>query len=396
VQADPQDASHFDLSIFYDASTAVAVEQFPDLSLADAQSAVAASSRLITVENFAQAPDPSLSAYDLMNFDPRQAVPAIALTGSLDGLTTSWNGKPDLLESGEADPDFVVEVETDGTAILRFGDDTNGKTPEAGTAFTAAYRIGNGSAGNVGADTIIHLSLSPAGAAALQSCRNPLPAAGGTDPESADQIRRRAPEAFLTQERAVTMADYEAMTERDPRVERAAASLRWTGSWYTVFVAAEPRSGGTLPPTLAAALKQELERYRLAGQDLDLDSPHYVSLDIALSVCIDPDYFQAHVEQALWQILSNRVLPDGRKGVFHPDNFGFGQTVYLSPVYAAARSVAGVVAVAASRFQPQGIDTNQYLEAGAMPLGPLEIARLANDRNFPGHGQLTLVLEGGR
>jgi predicted phage baseplate assembly protein len=329
-----------------------------------------------------------------MNFDPRQAVPAISLSGSLDGLTTTWNSKPDLLESGESDPDFVIELETDGTAILRFGDGANGEAPQTGTAFTAAYRVGNGTAGNVGADTIIR--LSSAGAAALQSCRNPMSAGGGTDPETAAQIRRRAPEAFLIQERAVTMADYEAMAERDPQVERAAASLRWTGSWYTVFVAAEPRSGGDLPPPLATSLVQELEQYRLAGEDLDIDSPHYVSLDIALAVCVDPDYFQADVEQALLQILSNRSLPDGRKGVFDPDNFGFGQTVYLSPVYMAARSVAGVVSVTATRFQPQGIDTSQYLEAGALPLSPREIARLDNDRNFPSHGQLTLTLEGGR
>jgi Baseplate J-like protein len=394
VQADPQDASHFELSVFYNAPTAVTVEQFPGLSLANAQSAVAASSRLIAVENFAQAPDPGLSASDLMNFDPRQAVPAITLRGSLDGLMSVWNGKPDLLESGESDLDFVVELETDGTALLRFGDGANGEAPQTGTAFTAAYRIGNGTAGNVGADTITR--LSSAGATALQSCRNPLSAGGGTDPETAAQIRRRAPEAFLIQERAVTMADYEAMAERDPQVERAAASLRWTGSWYTVFVAAEPHSGGNLPPPLAAALIEELEKYRLAGQDLDIDSPHYVSLDIALAVCVDPDYFQADVERALLQILSNRPLPDGRKGVFYPDNFGFGQTVYLSPVYAAARSVAGVVSVTATRFQPQGVDTSQYLDAGALPLSAREIARLDNDRNFPSHGQLTLTLEGGR
>jgi hypothetical protein len=82
--------------------------------------------------------------------------------------------------------------------------------------------------------------------------------------------------------------------------------------------------------------------------------------------------------------------------VFHPDNFIFGQTVYLSPLYAAARSVAGVVSVTATRFQPQGVDTNQYLDGGVMKLAPLQVARLDNDRNFPNHGQLTLVMEGGK
>jgi len=392
AKAHAPDPSRFDLSIVYIPSGSVPVELFPDLSLADAQGAVAAASQLIAVQSFSQAPDPGLSAHDLMNFDSRTAVPAIALNGTLDGLTTTWTCKPDLLESGESDPDFVAEVETDGSTILRFGDNTNGRVPETGTAFVAAYRIGNGTAGNVGADSIVHLTPT----ANIQSCRNPLPAAGGTDAETADQIRRRAPQAFLTQERAVTMADYDAMTELDPRVDRAAASLRWTGSWYTVFIAVEPRGGGNLAPALAATLNGEVERYRLAGQDLELDSPQYVSLDIALAVCVDPDYFRSDVTQGLLLVLSNRILPDGRKGVFYPDNFSFGQTVYLSPVYAAARSVAGVVSVTATTFQPQGVDTNQFLAAGAMKLGPLQVARLDNDRNFPDHGQLTLVLEGGK
>jgi len=392
TKADPQDPSGFDLSVVYDPPASVPVELFTDLSLADAQGAVAVTSQLVAVENFAQAPDPSLSADALMNFDPRAAVPAITLTGTLDGLATTWSCKQDLLESGESDADFVVEVESDGTATLRFGDDTNGKAPVTRTAFVAAYRIGNGAAGNVGADRIDHL----AAAANIQSCLNPLPATGGTDPETADQIRRRAPQAFLTQERAVTMADYDAMTELDSRVERAAATPRWTGSWYTVFVAVEPRGGGNPAPMLGTTLDGELERYRLAGQDLELDSPQYVSLDVELTVCVDPDYFRSNVEQGLLQVLSNRILPDGCKGVFYPDNFTFGQTLYLSPLYAAARSVAGVVSVAATRFQPQGVDTNQYLDAGAMKLGPLQVARLDNDRNFPSHGQLTLVMEGGK
>jgi predicted phage baseplate assembly protein len=221
-------------------------------------------------------------------------------------------------------------------------------------------------------------------------------AAGGTDAETSEQIRRRAPQAFLTQERAVTMPDYAARTEMNSQVKHAAATLRWTGSWYTVFIAVEPQAGGNLAPALSRTVEQGLERYRLAGQDLQLDSPQYVSLEITLEVCVDPEYFQSDVRLALLKVLGNGLLPDGRKGVFHPDNFDFGQTVYLSPVYQAARTVAGVVMVRAVVFQPQGVDTDQYLDSGEMKLGALQIARLDNDRNHPDHGQLTLVLEGGK
>ena len=146
----------------------------------------------------------------------------------------------------------------------------------------------------------------------------------------------------MTQDRAVTMADYERVAEMNAQVANSVATLRWTGSWYTVFVTAEPKCAATLSPTLRRELKRSLNRYRLAGQDIELESPQYVSIEIDLTVCVDPSYFRSDVERALNDVLSSRTLRDGTKGLFHPDNFTFGETVYLSRVYAAARRVAGV------------------------------------------------------
>src|SRR4029079_10476180 len=113
-------------------------------------------------------------------------------------------------------------------------------------------------AGNVGIDT-----LGFCGDLNVAKCTNPLPASGGTDSETPSQIRRRAPQAFMTQERAVTLADYERITESDARVEDSVATLRWTGSWYTVFITAEPRGSGTLTPALRNELKRTVNQYRL-------------------------------------------------------------------------------------------------------------------------------------
>ena len=202
----------------------------------------------------------------------------------------TWTAEQDLLADGPTDTHFVVEIESDGTARLRFGDNVNGLRPDSDTSFTASYRIGNGTAGNVGADTLIHCDD-----ANVAKCTNPLPAIGGVDPETADQIRRRAPQAFMTQERAVTMADYERVAEMNAQVENAVATLRWTGSWYTVFITAEPKGAGNLTATLRKELKKNINRYRLAGQDIELESPQYVSLQIALTVCVDPAYFRSDV-----------------------------------------------------------------------------------------------------
>ncbi len=86
-------------------------------------------------------------ASELIVQDARQALPGISLKGTQGEIVTVWNPQGDLLESSGNDPDFVVEIDDDGDAHLRFGDGDEGRMPEAGTVFEASYRIGNGPSG---------------------------------------------------------------------------------------------------------------------------------------------------------------------------------------------------------------------------------------------------------
>jgi hypothetical protein len=401
AQGNQQTPGVFNLVVVYNPSSAgagvnlpVTVELFNQVSFSTVSTQFSSGSALISVTSFDDEPNASLSAYDLMNFDASDAVPAITLTGTLNEVVTTWTPVQDLLEDSATTPHFVVEVEYTGAATLRFGDNINGRSPDTGTLFSASYRIGNGSSGNVGAESLVCLAAADA---RIQSCTNWLPAVGGTDPETNNQIRKRAPQAFLTQERAVIMSDYEAAAESNSQIDQAVATLRWTGSWYTVFIAAEPQGGGTLTPSLQKSIQQNVDLYRLAGHDVQVESPDYVSLEIALTVCVDSNYVRSNVKQSLLQVLGSGLLPNGQKGLFYPDSFTFGQTVYLSPMYAAARTVAGVVSVTATTFQPQGVDDGSgYLAAGEIKLGGFQVARLANDPSFPDRGQLTLNMEGGK
>ena len=102
-----------------------------------------------------------------------------------------------------------MEIDTDGTAQLRFGDGTNGKEPGRRVmTFSAVYRVGQRSRRQRRRQLPDQLVCAVAARGDHRSCTNPLPATGGVDPETNAQIRRRAPQAFLTQERAVTMQDY--------------------------------------------------------------------------------------------------------------------------------------------------------------------------------------------
>jgi hypothetical protein len=328
-----------------------------------------------------------------INWGTQTAVPEISLASVLNADTATWLPQKDLLNSSASATEFVVEIDTDGSAYLRFGDDLLGKRPDPGTQFTATCRVGNGKAGNIGAESLAHIVTD---LKAVTLVRNPLSARGGVEPETIEEVRQRAPAAFRTQERAVTEADYAAVTERDPHVQRAAATFRWTGSWHTVFLTADRLGGLAVDDTFKTSIRSEVERYRMAGYDLEVDAPQFVSLEIEMHVCVKPDYFRSDVEAALSEIFSDQILPDGTLGIFHPDNFTFAQTVYVSPLYAAAQAVDGVASVQITTFQRQQQPDPKPLQDGFLPMGRLEIARCDNDPNFPEHGVFRLSMGGGK
>jgi hypothetical protein len=338
------------------------------------------------------------SAASAFRWDLRRALPAIEVIS--DG-SERWTPERELLDSRASDRHFVVEVEDDGSATLRFGDGEHGMRPEAASTFTARYRVGNGGGGNVGAEVLAHLvddGVSGISPQAVLAVRNPLPARGGTEPERSEEVRQKAPHAFRTQERAVTLEDYAEAAQRHPGLQQAAARFRWTGSWRTVFVTLDPLGGDTADqdPALKTKLRDHLERFRLAGYDLAVDDPRYVSLEIELQVCGKRGYFRGDVERALLEVFSNRLRADGTKGLFHPDRFSFGEPVYLSPLIEAALAVEGVDSVRFLTFRRQGQqDQGKALKDGRILLNRLEIARLDNDPNFPEHGTFRAILFGG-
>lgn len=371
------------------------------------------------------------SATSLLLQDPCLSLPAITLTSTLpaDGKTLYsvsqdekdeeddedekevettdngiiskdiiWTVQSDLLESQGDDYHYVVEMDNDGYAHLRFGDGELGHMPEAGTKFHAKYRVGNGLPGNVGAESITHIVFRQnlLSGAMFQPC-NPFAVYGGTDPEPLAEIKLFAPYALRKRlERAITADDYARLAERNPKVQRAAAALRWTGSWYEVLVVIDPLGSEEADDALLDEIAAYLEHYRRIGHDLKVVPAHYVSLDIAMTICVLPHYLRGHVKAALLDVFSSGLRPNGRPGFFYPDNLTFGEGIALSKLVASAQAVTGVQSVTVTRLERLGEGPNDELTNEFLPLGPMEIAQLDNDPSFPEHGKLTFKMVGGR
>jgi predicted phage baseplate assembly protein len=317
-----------------------------------------------------------------------------------------WLPEPDLLESHALDHQFVAEVDNDGIALLRFGDDQYGQSPVTATAVTAIYRIGNGRAGNLGSGALAHLALPASWTATVAALRHPVPAVDGIDPQTIEEVRQLAPRAFQAEQlRAVTEADYEKAALKLPSVAAAKCTFRWTGSWHTVFVAVHPSDpadlvtapGGrtTLSPALAAAVRAQLLRYKLAGYDLEVLTAQYVPLEIDLQLCVARGYFRGDVLTGVRRALSSRRNPDGTTGFFYPPRLTFGEDIYLSRIYAAVEHVPGVESAEVTVLKRFWTVAGDELATGVLPLADSEIARLDNDPNFAENGVLRLTALGG-
>lgn len=357
---------------------------------------------------FSQKPLAMAPAFVMLSQDPRQALPQIVLTGLpaangeqmyRDDPKWKWYPLYDLLESHGKDQNFVVEIDNDGRAHLRFGNDELGKMPEANTIFTAVYRVGNGPEGNIGVDTISHLVLRHTTLSGITiQPRNPLPAQGGTLREPLADIKLFAPGAFRKDlQRAITADDYASLARNHGRglVQNAAAEIRWTGSWYEAEVEVDPFGKEELDDSLRLELLGYLYRFRRMGQDVVVAQAIYVPLDLTLTVCVLPHYLSGHVKAALLDRFSNRQLPDGQFGFFHQDSLTFGEGVAVSKIIAAAQAVPGVESVSA-KLKRLGDSDRLAIDDNILKLGPMEIAQLDNDPSFPENGKLTLIMRGGR
>ena len=156
-----------------------------------------------------------------------------------------------------------------------------------------------------------------------------------------------------------------------------------------------PGGGAVLAPAFAAAIESYLTQFLLAGYELAVQAAIYVPLEIDIALCVARDYFPGDVEAAVFRLLSNRAYADGTRGFFHPLNFGFGQPVYLSRLYAALETVEGLDSAAVTVFKRYWEVARDELARGVIAMGEMEIPRLDNDPSRPDRGFLELALDGG-
>jgi hypothetical protein len=306
-----------------------------------------------------------------------------------------WLLRRDLLNSGPLDYDFTVEIEDNRQARLRFGFGEQGRQPNAEDIFEVTYRVGNGSTGNLKADSIKHIVTGIVG---VTKVRNPLPAYGGTDPESIEDAVLNAPYAFsdqssfaLTdQRRCVVEEDYVYIAKQHPEVMNAVAAIRWMGDWHTAFVYVQRIHGLDVDAAFKSRIARYMQKFLISGYEVEIRGPRFVALSIALKIYLKPQVTRNVVRNALLQAFST-----AQDGFFNPDVFTFGDTLYQSQVIKRAADVPGVLRVEVEQFCRYDDAGTAHDVAQQIVTDSVEIIRLDNDFNTAYNGIIHFHIEGG-
>jgi predicted phage baseplate assembly protein len=199
----------------------------------------------------------------------------------------------------------------------------------------ANYRIGSGSSGNIGANTLTTLIDRPLG---VSSVTNPEAATGGQDPESIQAIRANAPQTVLTLGRAVSLADYENYAGTFAGIAKANAVWVPSGPGHGVFLTVAGADGAPLTsgnPTLNN-LVTSLRNYGNPLIPITVQSFVETLFGFSADVRYDPAYNQAAVQSQVLQTLAQAYGFTTRT---------FGQGVSADEISTVLQKVPGIVAV---------------------------------------------------
>ena len=200
------------------------------------------------------------------------------------------------------------------------------------------------------------------------------------NPGKMEAARFKGPREIQTQKRMVTLQDYVNRLQEHPLVLRAQSWQTWGGSWLVVNVAViawqradidsqaliysdniiedvedfhQQRSLTLVDlnqnPTIRTVLRPYLDAYRLAGQEVILQSAVEVGISISISIEVRGNYFKSELRRAIEQVMSTDP-----GGFFEPGRLRFGEDLYAGDIFETLMAIDGVDNICLNRFKRIG------------------------------------------
>jgi hypothetical protein len=227
-----------------------------------------------------------------------------------------------------------------------------GSTLKANSTLFVQYRIGGGTASNLGINVITQIgtvsffvngpsdSINNSVVNSL-SCTNVTAAIGGAPSPTTEEVRNLVSFNFAAQNRAVTVNDYESIIRTMPSQFGAPAkvSIVEENNKIIIKMLAYDESG-TLTEIISNTLKNNvanyLSNYRMINDYISIQSANVIDLGINIDVVLDNSQNQGVVISQIINLISEYLSPENRD---------MGQNVYVSEIRRLVQSENGVISV---------------------------------------------------
>jgi hypothetical protein len=288
-----------------------------------------------------------------------------------------------ILGGGNQDTSSLCDFDTNTALVNQIGDFINnmslGVTPTANTTMFIKYRVGGGSDSNVGPNVLTNVGLmnmsvngpKPLINAAVKASikvNNAFPALGGKNTPSVEEIRNLVRYNFASQNRAVTIKDYQTRIAQMPGsfgvpFRCGVFEQQNKIKVYILSLDAQGKLTNNSTSVLRENISNYLADYRMINDYVEITNGRIVNLGFQIDLMIDK-------KQPQGQIIS-QVITDVQS-YMDINKYQMGDNIYLSSLIETINNVAGVLNV---------IDLSVYNKVGQGKYSLNEISQPYSDVN---------------
>ena len=227
-----------------------------------------------------------------------------------------------------------------------------GSTLKSNSTLFIQYRIGGGISSNVGVGVITQVqksnffvngpseSINTSTSNSL-SCTNPIAAVGGAAAPTLEEIRNFVSFNFSSQNRAVTVNDYDSLLRNMPSQFGAPSKVSIVEENNKIKIKLlSYDSSGTLTSVVPNALKTNianyLSNYRMINDYISVESANVIDLGFDIAVVLDSSQSQGSIIAKIIDIVSTYMSPTSRQ---------LGQNVNISELRRLIQAENGVLSI---------------------------------------------------
>jgi len=261
-----------------------------------------------------------------------------------------------IFGSGTKDTSSLCDFDSNLPLVNQIGDFINnlslGQTPTANTTMFIKYRVGGGADTNVGPNVLrtvgllnftingLNQTINNAVRKSL-TVNNAFPALGGRDTPSVDEIRYMTKYNFASQNRAVTIKDYQAIISKMPGnfgvpFRMGIMEEQNKVKVYMIGLDQQSKLSNDSTSALRDNIATYLSDYRMMNDYVQVTNGKIINLSFEVDLYIDKKQPQA---QIIAEVINNI------KNYMDVNKYDMGDNIYLSPLIETINSVGGVLNV---------------------------------------------------